>query len=60
MHRIIAALLVATSCVATAQAQDTIAVAPRPTEPVLTLDRAVELGGRNGSMYFNFMCRLFY
>ncbi len=45
MHRIIAALLVATSCAATAQAQDTIAVAPRPTEPVLTLDRAVELAG---------------
>jgi len=43
MHRIIAALLAATSCVATVKAQDNIAAAPQPAGPVLTLDRAVRL-----------------
>ncbi len=45
MHRIIAAALAATSCVAVAQAQDIVPAASQPAGPVLTLDRAVELAG---------------
>lgn len=46
MHRIIAAALAATSCVAAAQAQDIAPpAASRPTGPILTLDRAVALAG---------------
>lgn len=45
MHRIIAAALAATSCVAVAQAQDIVPAASQATGPVLTLDRAVELAG---------------
>ncbi|WP_416463136.1 TolC family protein [Sphingomonas sp. VDB2] len=44
MHRIIAAVLAATSCVAVAQAQDNIATG-QPVGPALTLDQAVAIAG---------------
>ncbi|WCP13999.1 Cobalt-zinc-cadmium resistance protein CzcC [Sphingobium sp. AntQ-1] len=44
MHRIIAAALAATPCVAVAQAQDNIATG-QPVGPALTLDQAVTIAG---------------
>ncbi|HUD93288.1 TolC family protein [Sphingobium sp.] len=46
MHRIIAAFLAATTCVAVTQAQESIA-AQRGAAPILTLDQAVSAAGGN-------------
>jgi cobalt-zinc-cadmium efflux system outer membrane protein len=45
MHRILAAFLAATSCVAVAQAQENTAAAQQATAPLLTLDQAVAAAG---------------